>query len=266
MGYALNTIPLWDSWFEKNGKIMQIGVEGFHVFLNLFQSRIHGQDDYYTFYTCISSIVKDCNNPRKYTKKRVYELLLHLQKLNIIEIRNVSNPAAQLMEGKNVKGDKFLHIVFVDIDPNLIKTSEQRKEENSYITWLHFSIIEYLQRFDERYPLIYAMISKFSKGRERKCWINIDNMHEYIPISTNTIHDLVYEMNELHVIASDLRYVSKEKTKYEHRVCRMEKDTLEESLQHFWNEWGKQSTIKRGQKRRERKAEKKDHPSQFPSA
>lgn len=254
MNYTLKTIGINDSWFNKKGKILKIGVEGFNLFFNLFRFRVHGQEDYYTCITSINLLAKELKH-RKYTREKIFDLLMNLKKLKVIELKNVSNPAAQLKKDGKVDADKTLIIVVKDIpDPNKKETKEERQKNNSYVLWLSFDMIEHLQSLDERYLLFYALISKYSKGIEGKCNINIENMPDYIPLAKDTCHNIIFELNELQLLSSDRRVQGK-KLKYEHRFC----PSLEK-LDQFVQNFGSHSrvTAKRGAKRKERLEQKKE--------
>lgn len=220
MKYTLDNTKIKSNWFDENGKILDMGVKGFYLYISLFRFKVNNQENEYTFITSIAALRKETG----YTKYLIFDLLKLLSRLRIISVINISR-WDQI--GKNKDIDERMMLVIEGVDAPLTKVigkkDEPIDEENYYLS-VNLPILQYYvdSSLDLESILIYIIIIKYSNNPQKKAWISIEKIAKRIGVNKNRVNSLIKEMNELRVLYSvKVKYESGSlKKHYEHKICR----------------------------------------------
>jgi hypothetical protein len=230
MKFTIDNIKVRSNWFDKGGKIAQLGVEGYFLYITLFRFRVHNQDEEYSFVTSVGAIRKEMKS-KAYTSKRIVELLKLLTKLEVIRVDNLSR-WDQLAKGDKVNDDKLLIIEATDrpitkrvkkYDEALkkeIETDEPVTEVDNYISINLQMFQHYLDiGLDEKYFLLYSLVRKYRGNIRQGCNVAIDNMEKLFGIDHNTINRMIWQMNNLYLLVSKKEKRGEKNYNFHHWVC-----------------------------------------------
>jgi predicted transcriptional regulator len=174
--------------------------------------------------------------PKKYSSKKICELLKLLVKNEVIRIDNLSR-WDQLFKGNKVNDDKLLIIEATDrpLTKRVIKYDEKlkmeievdepiTKGEDEYTT-VNLPMLQYYLDvgLDEKYFALYTIVRKYANS-EQGCTVTIENMEELFGIDHNTINRMIWKLNDLYLLASHREKRGKGKYNFHHWVCGNEKE------------------------------------------
>jgi hypothetical protein len=242
------------SWFDqdeggKKNKFKQIGLDGFILYFHILKRRYHQYDRVsYHIETCISRLAKDT----KRTSKEVFETLLHLKKLKVIQIEGHSRKEYYYDNKGLLKKTEMLNITAIDV-PDTSKEAVESGEKDHFIPVDMSILLHYLEvGLPEKYFPFYCLLRKLSNGRERKAFMKMENMAHILGYGKNLIQKMIIEMNRHHLLYSHKKQKKKGRTPYEHHLCWTLKDKADFELNYgkkmdaFAAKWDKKRQANKG--------------------
>ncbi|MFD2638429.1 hypothetical protein [Piscibacillus salipiscarius] len=224
--FAVSSIKIKSSWFDSNRKkksvFKKMGKdEGLNLYLQLFRFRVHqGSKDEHYFITSIGSLVKytKVNIKTKLSKKDIHKLLKQMDHAGVIELQNYKRWDTLLDEKGNVYDDKMIILKATDV-PNVYNEDiDIPKTEDDYYIPVSFDLINHMYEQDltSKAVTIYLLVRKLSNSSaERKAWININTIKNWLGFGNDTIKDCLIDLNKLGVVATNVRN-KKGGIKFEH--------------------------------------------------
>lgn len=258
--FTIPSIKIKSNWFEdeKESIYHQIGKEeGLNLYLQLFRFRQHqitsdGQANYnqHIFRITIGELVRftKVNKSKKLTQKQVVDLLIKMEKANVIKLHTPKRPRrwdALFDEKGKVISDKLIILQATDV-PNVKVIKNERGQvvekplaDDDWYIPINFRIINYIYddlKLTSKELIVYLLMLKFSNSIERKAYININTIKRYLGFGNDTVTKIIKTLNEHGLLVTYVRRKNK-KISFEHCPLRsfnnleeFKKETLNDRL------------------------------------
>lgn len=221
--YVEPFIYIRSNWFDEDSSIIEkIGHKGYFLYLNLFRFLIKNQQDPYLFVTSIQNL-KNCTGLKP---KEIFELIQLLYKEKIIETNNrwelwfedrKRNGKLKINEMIIIKSISYPLLVRND-ENKLIPASDS--SDDKYIA-IDTRLMQLYQDYNFDYPYysFFALINKWSNGREAKVdHLGINKISEILCCSEHTVVKIIENLNKHYLLCSNLRKNKKGVKRYEHKI------------------------------------------------
>jgi len=244
--FTLNSIKIKNNWFggEKKSKFQLMGKEeGFNLYLQLFRFRVHqGDITEHHFITSINELQKftKVNADRRLSRKKIFELLKKLSKLEIIKNNSFKDWNYLLDDEGNVIGDKLLRLEAIDV-PNLTKEQvgkdkdgnpkyeERAITDNDYYIPIVFDMVNHIydNGLNSKDLSIYYLIRKWSiANAEKKAWMNINTIEKWIGYKDTTVTKCLINLNKSGVVQTVVKKQNGSDS-FEHHPFRGDLDNIQ---------------------------------------
>lgn len=245
--FTVNFVKIKSSWFDKDGIINKIGVNGFYLYIQLYKYFLHNQNKE-IFLTSVYLLKKDTGFTESETIDLIKLLIRHKiinttvtrwdrynQKNNLI-IEGTDLPQTH----REVRGNTEVDVPNTENDYYIVldmKLLQEYKKENMNIT--SYSI--------------YALINKYISTLEIKSTISINEIALRLNISNDKAQKTIRNLNRSKFMYSKYRKVNSKQFgksyKFEHylfnRFSNLEekRKIYEKEIQKNINKWNKEEKI-----------------------
>lgn len=241
--FTIPSIKIKSNWFEnsKESIYYRIGKEeGLNLYLQLFRFRQHqitsdGQANYnqHIFRVTIGELVRftKVNTSKKLTQKQVVDLLIKMEKANVIKLHTPKRPRrwdALFDKNGKVISDKLIILQATDVPNVKVEKNERGKvvekpatDDDWYIP-INFRTVNYIYddlKLTSKELVVYLLMLKFSNSVERKAYININTIKNYLGLGNDTITKIIKTLNEHGLLVTYVRRKGK-KVNFEHTPLR----------------------------------------------